>query len=160
MINYVMGDLLNLPSIDIIAHQVNCQGKMGSGVALQVKKKYPIVYDRYRDRCASLKFSSKLLGLCQIIDMQYMDEYPRPHKYVANLFGQFNYGSSGQFTNEEALEKSLISLKKYAKEKNLSVAIPYKIGCVRGGASWDKVLSMIEKVFNDYSVTIVKLKED
>lgn len=27
------------------------------------------------------------------------------------------------------------------------IAMPYKIGCCRGGADWDKVYKMIEEIF-------------
>lgn len=32
---------------DIICHQVNCQGVMGSGVAKEVRERYPEVYYAY-----------------------------------------------------------------------------------------------------------------
>ncbi len=31
-----------------ICHQVNCMGKMGSGVALQVRQRFPHVYEEYK----------------------------------------------------------------------------------------------------------------
>jgi len=40
-------DLLTIES-GIIAHQVNCQGKMGAGLALKIRKKYPQVYEYYK----------------------------------------------------------------------------------------------------------------
>ena len=39
MIKVINGDLFN-STARFIVHQVNCQGKMGSGVALQVKQKF------------------------------------------------------------------------------------------------------------------------
>mgnify|MGYP002570523564 FL=1 len=44
MIKIIDGDLFR-SNARIIVHQVNCQKRMGSGVALQVKKKYPNVYN-------------------------------------------------------------------------------------------------------------------
>lgn len=38
-----------------IAHQVNCRGKMGSGVALAIKQKYPEVYQKYSEACKFIK---------------------------------------------------------------------------------------------------------
>ena len=32
---------------DIICHQVNCQGVMGSGVAKEVRERFPNVYEQY-----------------------------------------------------------------------------------------------------------------
>lgn len=37
-------DLLEF-KCDIFCHQVNCQGRMGSGIAKQIRNKYPIVFD-------------------------------------------------------------------------------------------------------------------
>lgn len=48
MIRIVDGDLFAARDVDIIAHQVNCQGVMGSGVALQVRKLFPDVFDGYK----------------------------------------------------------------------------------------------------------------
>ena len=46
MISVVKGNLLNA-SEDIIAHQVNCQKKMNSGVAKAIREEWPNVFDRY-----------------------------------------------------------------------------------------------------------------
>ena len=32
----------------LIIHGVNCQGVMGSGVALAIRNKWPVVYDEYK----------------------------------------------------------------------------------------------------------------
>lgn len=42
MIKHIKGDIFQ-SSADVILHQVNCQGVMGSGVAKQVREKYPDV---------------------------------------------------------------------------------------------------------------------
>lgn len=168
-ITFIEGDLLNLPDIDMIAHQVNCKGVMGSGLARQIKYNFPNIFESYRIICKRAVNSSILLGKCHIVSRRSIDN----PKYVVNLFGQDGYGYNGttmggditdyrrqQHTDIPALEEALTKLKLFAKIRNLSIAIPYKIGCGRGGAEWDKVLLMIEKVFNDYPVTIVKLKEE
>lgn len=43
-IKFIEGNLLD-STTDIICHQVNCQGKMSSGVAKAIREKYPKVYD-------------------------------------------------------------------------------------------------------------------
>jgi len=43
-----MGDILKVKS-GFIVHQVNCQKVMGGGLALAIRKKWPIVYERYKD---------------------------------------------------------------------------------------------------------------
>lgn len=64
MIKIREGNLFD-SNADIIAHQVNCQGIMGSGVARQIKKKYPEVFNMYEDMCMS-NASKNLLGITQI----------------------------------------------------------------------------------------------
>ena len=48
MIKYKIGDLLTAPQ-KCIAHQVNCQGVMGSGVAKAIRNEYPKVYKEYKE---------------------------------------------------------------------------------------------------------------
>mgnify|MGYP002509055859 FL=1 len=48
MIHEVKGSLFDT-NCDYICHQVNCRGKMNSGVAKAIREKWPIVYDKYVD---------------------------------------------------------------------------------------------------------------
>ena len=50
MIKHVKADIFTT-DCDIIVHQVNCYGVMGSGIAKQVKERYPDVYDIYKSLC-------------------------------------------------------------------------------------------------------------
>ena len=51
---------------DAILHQVNCQGVMGSGVAKQVRERYPYVYKQYRQLCENaIEEGISLLGTIQ-----------------------------------------------------------------------------------------------
>lgn len=138
------GDLLDAKD-NIIVHQVNCQGKMNSGVAKQIREKWPIVYAKYN------VLSNMQLGYTQFVKVE-------EDKYVCNLFSQLNYGYDGKrYTNYEAIYIGLTKIKEVAQERNLSVAIPYNMGCDRGGASWKVVCSMIEVIFEDYKVHIYRL---
>lgn len=164
MIKIIDGDLLT-SGADIICHQVNCQGKMGSGVAKQIREKYPNVFEEYRkfvNDTTQLYGSEELLGECQLICLGTGN-----FKYVANLFGQNSFGYDGeQYTDMDALKKSLLGLKwcvdLLAKQKGVPkdevrIAMPWKIGCVRGGANWTDVYSMIHFIFEDYNVEFWRL---
>lgn len=83
MIKTIEGNLLNATE-DIIGHQVNCRGVMGSGVALQIKQKWPTSFGGYIELCG-IKGREKLLGLSQFIETP-------DGKVIANLFGQDDYG--------------------------------------------------------------------
>ena len=148
MIKIIDGDLLR-SNADIIAHQVNCIGKMNSGIAKQIREKYPDVYDQYKVLCKSVD-KNKLLGKCQPVYIGY-------GKFIVNLFGQFGYGYDGkQYTDLDALKKSMICLKSYF-DKDKTIAFPYGLGSVRGGAKWEDVYIIIEEVFYGYNVEIWRL---
>ena len=143
---YKNGNLLDATT-DVIAHQVNCQGVMGSGVAKQIKDKWPNVFDEYEEYCAD-PWSHQIIGSCLLVTIN--------NQYVANLFGQAKYGRDGKrYTDYEALYESLERLVAQMIGINKkSVAFPYKMSSDRGGADWNVVLAMIESVFKNTDITI------
>lgn len=150
MIKIIEGNLLDAEE-NIIVHQVNTHGVMGSGIALQVKNKYPAAYEEYEELCYREEVREDLLGHIQVVKVE-------DNKYVANLFGQLDYGyDEKRYTSYEALYSGLEKIKSVSQKNELSVAIPYKIGSDRGGADWRVVYAMIESIFNDYPVTLYKL---
>ena len=48
MIKIVNGNIVSAKE-QIIAHQVNCRGVMGAGLALQIRNKYSEVYEEYSE---------------------------------------------------------------------------------------------------------------
>lgn len=123
---------------DVIAHQTNCKGVMGAGIALAIRNKYPEIMPPYQSACNT----GNMLGKCQLIetvDGQY---------FIANLFGQAGFGS-GKQTNYDALQSALNSLVEQMCENGLtSVSMPYNIGCGLAGGDWNVVLDMLVKTFS------------
>ncbi len=149
MIKYKNGDILDA-SENIICHQVNCKGIMGSGLAKQIKDKNPQAYLLYKNHCKYYNYPLKLLGTC------FMVQSDDKQKIIANIFAQDGYGKGLQ-TNYDALEMGLFNLKKCAKATDYSIAIPYKIGCGLANGDWNIVFDIINRIFDDYDVTIYKL---
>lgn len=146
---YKTGNLLDAQT-DVIAHQVNCQGVMGSGVAKQIRDKWPRVYDNYVSDCYDyITCTYELLGECQLVQI---DDY----QYVANLFGQDHYGKDGKrYTSYDGIYDALTNLAVQMMDNGMeSVAFPYKMSSDRGGADWNVVLAMIESVFKNTDITI------
>lgn len=137
LIPIIDGDILHSQA-DIICHQVNCQRAMNSGLAKQIRETYPEVYTIYKHTQPKLGTNLNIPTTSGII--------------ICNMYAQDKYGYDGQqYTNTEALKQCFLSLKNYAVKNKLSVAIPYKIGCCRGGADWDNVVyPMICDIFADY----------
>ena len=79
-------------------------------------------------------------------------------RIYANLFAQKSYGYDGkQYTDINALRKCFENLRSYAVLENMSIAMPYKIGCVRGGANWEEVYQMINDIFENCNIELWRL---
>lgn len=147
MIKAVEGNILAAKE-DIIGHQVNGRFVMGSGLAWQIRNKYPKAYEEYLD-LKPYAARMSMLGRVQLVEIN-------KERYVANIFGQQGYGRDKQYTDYEALENGLSKLKVVAMENELSIALPHGIGCGLAGGDWEVVYETIERVFNDYEVTLYK----
>ena len=144
---------------DIICHQVNCHGKMGSGVAKSIREKFPTVYNMYTDICFNKK---QVLGNVQIVCLSDIERNTFSNQYVANMFAQNRYGYDGaRYTDYEAFYNCLETIKRFAKEHYAvkSIAFPYRIGCDRGGANWKIIFTMIYEVFKntDFNIELISL---
>lgn len=175
MIYFKKGNLLE-SGCDYICHQVNCQGKMNSGIAKQIREKWPVVFKNYRakfeerekaiaDICGCyehmIDYSETLLGDIQIVDL--WDDYYSTdcHQSVINMFAQQHYGYDGRrYTSYDAFWNCL-NLIKQTVPKGKTIGFPEKIGCDRGGANWQVILEMITEVLGtEYKVFIYYLEGD
>lgn len=140
-------DLLTT-SYNIIAHQVNCKGVMGAGVAKQIREKLlkDSGYEVYRKLCCS-RSPEELLG-----KVQFLSGVGDTH--IANLFGENVPTGTGLDTDYEALEKALRELYAYASKCEMSVAFPGYLGCGLAGGDWNIVKKMIYDVFGGTSVKV------
>lgn len=153
------GNLLD-SNEQVIGHQVNCQGIMGGGIARQMRETYPLVYKVYSEYTRSKSSPEELLGKNLMITTngdEFMKGMGDGTKIVSNLYGQLNIGRGKKQTCEKSLELALMNLKNFSKKHNVSVALPYRLGCGLGGGDWSEVFDIIERVFDDYEVTIYKL---
>lgn len=150
MIKIVTGDLMDANE-DIIVHQVNCKGVMGSGVAKQIRATFPEVFKEYQGHAHSHD-SDELLGTAQFVYSS------SKNKIIANVFGQDSFGASRRRTFESALIWGLIKVKEFAEDNNMSIAMPYNIGCALGGGDWEVVYEGIQAVFGDFDRDVVLYK--
>lgn len=150
MIKIVTGDLMDANE-DIIVHQVNCKGVMGSGVAKQIRATFPEVFKEYQGHAHSHD-SDELLGTAQFVHSS------SKNKIIANVFGQDSFGASRRRTFESALIWGLIKVKEFAEDNNMSIAMPYSIGCALGGGDWQTVYEGIQAVFGDFDRDVVLYK--
>ena len=137
MISYHSGDIFD-SNCNIICHEVDC---LGGDFDVKFKRKCHDSFNRYINFVKRFKKEPmKLLGRCctGVFD-------DNEDRWVANLFGYFD---SGNNTDVEALEKSLLDCKNFAEVCDYSIAIPFGIG---HGTNWvTEVRPMIERVFRDF----------
>ena len=150
MIHEIKGNLLDSKE-NFICHQVNCQGAMNSGVAKQIREKWPIVYCDYQRLFPEIP--KLLLGAIQ--------EVPISRKQsIINMFAQeyYGYDRDVRFTSYDAFWNCL-NLIKQSVTTDKKIGFPYNIGCGLGGANWNVILAMIDTVLADYTVEIYVLED-
>ena len=157
MIKHIKCDIFE-SGADVICHQVNCQGEMNTGVAAQVRQRYPWVYATYK---YTVDFQDEienprenLLGVCQYV---FIDET----REVINIFGQVEYGYDGNcYTDYEALKRAFEALATDECNIGKTLAFPYKMGCHRGGGDWDIVYKLICDAFEDSQCDVLICEYD
>ena len=143
------GDMFS-STANILCHQVNCMGRMGSGIAKTVREKFPNVYEAYMMLShADGVTPDDLLGTVQFVKCG--------TQIIANLFAQRNYGYDGkQYTSYDAFRECLRHIRENVPAGS-SIAFPNGIGCGLGGAKWVVIVAMIqEELGNDYEIEVWK----
>jgi O-acetyl-ADP-ribose deacetylase (regulator of RNase III) len=131
--------------VGAIAHQANCQNTMGSGVAKALREAFPEIYEA---DCATIRGDYDKLGSLSWTFNQ--------HGMMFNLYGQFNYGRTPDvtYTDLEALEKSMNVMRLFLDAAGVvNVGLP-KLGAGLGGAEWEDVEAIIDRVLGDLNVTV------
>ena len=129
----------------VIGHGVNCQHAMGSGVALAISRKWPIV----RHAFMQAPKGAEMLGTTHIIRIN--DDLS-----IANMYTQVFYGNDGKkYADIKAIEKCVNDLFSYAESMGFCDIFIPQIGSKRGGLDWDtEVFPVINKCVQQRSVTM------
>lgn len=139
MVTHVKGNLLG-SDCDYICHQVNCQGRMGSGLAKQIRNWFPEVYESYMDICTDERLAPEdILGTIDIVGTNARYD-------VISIFGQLNYGYDGaQYTSYVDFGHALEQIKDYIPEGS-KIGFPKNIGCGLGGGNWTVIYNLIAAI--------------
>ena len=151
------GDVLNIDCW-IIAHQVNCQGVMGGGLARQIKDRYPDAYINYREYIEDYKDCNGTVPLGTILETR------RGAREIWHVFGQEFYGTDKQYTDYEAVEAAFKTrirdyrCEHHVQEAQIPIAIPLYFGCGLGGGDWSVMKSYLEQIEQDEDVLFIAYK--
>lgn len=136
----IKADLFDFPDgITLIAHSVSCDYPMGSGIAKQIKDRYPEAYAAHASQLNSISHRKNLLGFISTAELS-------PGKFIANLYTQLNDGANKRQVDYEAFYSSLELLNKAYPE--CVIGLPHKISCDLAGGNW-KIISAIIEVLEE-----------
>lgn len=136
MIQYTTKDITTV-GMGVIAHGVNCQGAMNSGVAKAIRNKWPKVYEAYKRNPKG----RTMLGSCHIVNVSDNDTL-----FIANCYTQNFYGYGGKFADPKAIKESVSFAMRWADYYDLNFYMP-QIGAGRGGLDWEtEVRPIVEEL--------------
>lgn len=154
MITYKKGNAVDAVingDAHLLLHVANCQGVMGSGIAKEVKAKFPSAFTNYKNA----------------IDAGFgLGCFTRSDCYkVFNLHAQEFYGNkrTTRYLSYKALITCLRDLENYEFQlqdtygSELKIAIPYKMGSDRAGGNWETVLEIVDSFLGHHEIIIYSL---
>ena len=157
MIKERIGNLVEEVTHGIIVHQVNAQGVMRSGIAKELREKYPSIFAAYAEVVKPNRpdHGKGLLG--SVIPVEVIAD----KLIVVNLVAQQFYGrepppgspDNFTFTDYNALFEGFIEIDKLAHELKLPIHLP-RIGCGLARGDWLVVKGIIEATLYPHDITI------
>lgn len=130
----------------VIVHGCNCQGVMGSGVAKQLRSKYPDIFLPYAEALEQ-SHQMDINPIGGIICVRVTNTL-----IVINALTQQYYGRDGnKYVSYKALQAAM---EKVADRFGIDVPIhiPYLIGAGLGGGDEEKILRIIETKLKEHEV--------
>lgn len=117
--------------VQTIVNTVNCDGFMGKGLALEVKTRFPDVFQKYQAMCRRGKMQ---VGKLQLIRST--------EPWVLNFPTKNHWRGKSRL---EYIEKGLRKFVSTYKRRGIkSIAFP-PLGCGSGGLEWDDVRPLMER---------------
>lgn len=167
---YVKGNLLDLAEqgqFDIVVHGANCQNTMNSGIAKEIRERFPKAYlaDQVTEKADIDKMGCFTQAYIDGVRYEHplkdfgFDEFEadertegaRKIRYsftILNAYTQYTYGyDDKQYVDYNAVKQAFKQIKllyDMNPQASLRIGIP-KIGSKRGGGDWN----VIEKIIDD-----------
>jgi O-acetyl-ADP-ribose deacetylase (regulator of RNase III) len=149
MLSYQKGDLL-ASKCKIIGHGCNAYGIMGGGIALSIRKKWPVVFSEYHEKYLIESVTSGgHLELGSVIPVDVTDNLK-----VLNMITQKSCGGGQRYVDYEAVAKCFEWVEK--QKYNTTIGIPM-IGAGLAGGDWDIIETIIKKTCNNTDVVVYQL---
>lgn len=139
MIHYVSGNIFNSPAQTLV-NPVNTVGVMGKGLALEFRRRYPNMFDEYKNQCRD--------GWLHVGDLML---------WRAKDYFVLNFPTKKHWKDPSSLiyvEAGLLSfVNKYESYGVSSIAFP-KLGCGNGGLDWKAVKPVMELYLQELPIDV------
>ncbi len=145
----------------VLIHQANCYHTMASGIAREIRERYP---EAYAADLATPKDSLEKLGTYSVAQVNAPSQpgagiagnpdgpadssVPRL-RYIVNLYSQYGFATGNRRTSCDAMFTGLTAIRDDSRFAGLELAVPYMIGCGLGGGNWNVVTAILKAVFSD-----------
>lgn len=141
---HVHGDIVKQAlagEFDVIVHGCNCFNTMGKGLALTIKRHFPLAYQADQK---TLKGDRKKLGT--------LTTAFEHNVHVVNAYTQYHYGAGQRQADYEAIRACMADLKKRFTGKRIGLPL---IGAGLAGGDWAMIQAIISEELDGEDVTIV-----
>lgn len=145
----VTGDLITLAEqgeFDVIIHGCNCFNTMGSGIAAQIRSKYP---QAYKADCQTKKGDKSKLGTFTTAGCQLDTSHPF---IIVNLYTQYGYNPRSKPCDYHAISEGFKRIKHHFS--GVRIAYP-QIGAGLAGGDWDVISEIIDTQLDGEDHTLV-----
>lgn len=126
--------------LGVVGQGVNTQGLMGAGVAVEFRRRFPLMYEDYRDVCDQ--------GLLVAGGLHHFFE---DNTSIYNIASQRLTGRDA--TLQRLRAGTVLALEKMDDRKEEGIALP-RIGCGIGGLEWDDVRTILGDLADEYDTTV------
>lgn len=147
-IEYRTGDLFAAEDADALAHGCNCAGAMGRGIAVEFKRRWPAMFEEYRQRCHDGR-----------LPLGGVFPWAAPEGLTVYNLGTQAHWRSGAVLS--AIESSVTAMADHASANGIRrIAMP-RIGAGLGGLDWAEVEAVVAEAVEGrpFAVAVHQLAE-
>ena len=143
------GSIFDAPEVTHIIHQTNLYHTFGSGIALEIKKRFPEAYETDK---LTIRSDKKRLGTFSFAKSGNIT--------IVNLYSQDGIGGTDRRTDYLAMLAGLEKIRDWipTTHKAPVVGIPYKIGCGLANGDWKVVRPIVEGTFSKVAYPVIIYK--
>jgi len=149
MLKHAKGNLISMAAegdFNIIMHGCNCHNTMGSGIAREIRERYP---EAYAVDCMTTAGDRSKLGTVTIVEV---DNDVGESMIIVNAYKKYNFNKGCEFNDVFEYDAFQRILNAFAHDAgpNMQIGLPY-IGMGLAGGNKERIMAMIEDFANKVS---------